>query len=325
MKTLSELLRTKTARLAGSVALGLSLLTLGLIAIGMLALALPAGAGKSDKEPWDNDWSSSSQSRVQGEPFLWTGRLAVGKTLEVRGINGGIVATLARGNEARVEATKSGRKSDPDRVKIEVTQTTQGILICALYPRPNGELNECGSTTEWETRNNDTEVRFKIQVPAGVQLVTHTVNGSIRVDDVKGDVEAATVNGGIRVTTSANATASTVNGSVQVRMGSPLDDDVEFSTVNGRVLVEMPGTINADVRGSTVHGSIYSDFPLSVRGRYMNRRIDGRIGKGGHDLSLSTVNGSIELRSLNGSRGKRVVIDDDDDDDEDDEGDRGDS
>jgi hypothetical protein len=110
MKTLSELLRSKAAKLAGSVALGLGIITLGLTAIGLLALALPAGAGKNDgKETWDNDWSSST--RVQGEPFQWTGRLAPGKTLEVHGINGGIEATLARGSEARVDATKSGRKA----------------------------------------------------------------------------------------------------------------------------------------------------------------------------------------------------------------------
>jgi len=85
------------------------------------------------------------------------------------------------------------------------------------------------------------------------------------------------------------------------------------------VLVEMPSSINADVRGSTVHGSIFTDFPLSVKGRYFNRRVDGRIGRGGHDVTLSTVNGSIELRTL-GSKGKRTVIEPEDDDDDEDEG-----
>lgn len=312
METLSELLRNKAARLAGSVALGLGLITLGLTAIGLLGLALPAGAGKDDDG--DDDWSS--KPRVQGTPFHWTGRLAAGKTLEVHGINGGIEATLSKGNEARVDAEKSGRKYNPDEVKVEATETPDGILICARYPRPDGTLNDCQGRQE--VRNNDARVKFRIQVPAGVNLVTQTVNGSIAIHDVKGDVEATTVNGGITVTTSGMASATTVNGSVRARIGSPLDDDVEFTTVNGRVLVELPNTINADVSGSTVHGSIYSDFPLSVKGRYFNRRIDGRIGKGGHDMKLSTVNGSIELRTQ-GSKGKRTVIESDDDE-RDDEG-----
>ena len=309
MGTLSELLRNKAARLAGSVALGLGLITLGLTAIGLLGLALPAGAGKDDD--WDEDWSS--KPRVQGTPFHWTGRLAAGKTLEVHGINGGIEATLSKGNEARVDAEKSGRKSDPDEVKVEATETPDGILICARYPRPDGTLNDCQSDRGHQVRDNDVRVKFKLQVPAGVHLVTQTVNGSIAIHDVKGDVEATTVNGGITVTTSGTASATTVNGSVRARIGSPLDDDVEFTTVNGRVLVELPSSINADVSGSTVHGSIHSDFPLSVKGRHFNRRIDGRIGKGGHDMKLSTVNGSIELRTQ-GSKGKRTVIESDDDD-----------
>jgi hypothetical protein len=313
MGTMRELLRSRAARLAGSVALGLGLLTLGLSAIGLLALALPAGAGRNDDARDDDE----SGNRVHGEPFHWTGRLASGKTLEIHGINGGIEASLASGREVRVDAEKSARRSDPDRVKVEAVETEDGLLICARYPRPNGELNDCDDRHGQETRNNDTVVKFHVEVPAGVTLVARTVNGGIEIHEVKGDVEATTVNGGILVTTTRNATATTVNGSVRARIGSDLDDDVAFTTVNGRVLVEMPRTVNADVRGNTVHGSIYSDFPLHVRGRYLNRRVDGRIGRGGHEMRLSTVNGSIELRTIGGSRGNRTVRDDDDEGDED--------
>ncbi len=311
MRTMSDLLRSRAAKLAGSVALGLGLLTLGLSALGLLSLALPAGAAKHQHD--DSWYDDSERGRVQGEAFHWSGRLEPGQRLEIHGINGPIEATLAPGREARVEAEKWGRKSDPDRVKVEANQDRHGVLICARYPRPNGELNDCNDRHGQETRNNDTVVRFHIQVPAGVTLVAHTVNGGIEVADVKGDVEANTVNGGIHVTTTGNASATTVNGSVDARIGSDLDDDVEFTTVNGRVLVEMPRTVNANVRGSTVHGSIYSDFPLSVRGRWVNRRIDGRLGRGGHEMTLTTVNGSIELRTLDGSHRNRMVRDQDDD------------
>jgi len=315
---MSYLLRSRAAKLAGSVALGLGLSSLGLTALGLLGLALPAGAGKHDAHDWSDD--VSSRSRVEGEPFHWSGRLAPGRTIEIHGINGAIEASLASGREATVEASKSGRKSDPDEVKIEVIERPDGILVCARYPRPDGELNDCDGKHS-ETRNNDVVVRFKVAVPAGVSLVAHTVNGGIDIDDLKGDVEAMTVNGGIRVSTSGTASATTVNGSVNARIGSDLHDDLEFTSVNGRVLVEMPRSVNADIRGSTVHGAIYSDFPLNVRGRNFNRRIDGRIGRGGHDLTLSTVNGTIELRSLGGSRGRRSVVQEDQDDEDDDEDD----
>ena len=47
---------------------------------------------------------------------------------------------------------------------------------------------------------------------------------------------------------------------------------------------------------STVNGHITTDFPLMIRGKFSGRQISGAIGQGGPELSLKTVNGSIELR-----------------------------
>src|SRR5262249_48397138 len=162
------------AKLAGSVALGLGLLTLGLTALGLLALALPADAGK---ESWDNNWNQhESSQRTEGQPFHWSGRMAAGKTLEIHGINGAIEAVLATGTEATVDARKSAHRSDPEGVKIEVVERPTGILICARYPRPDGTLNDCGDK-EQETHDNDVVVKFRVAVPAGVAMVARTVNG----------------------------------------------------------------------------------------------------------------------------------------------------
>jgi DUF4097 and DUF4098 domain-containing protein YvlB len=50
------------------------------------------------------------------------------------------------------------------------------------------------------------------------------------------------------------------------------------------------------VHASTVNGGISTDFPLTVQGRFGPKRLNGRIGDGGRTLSLTTVNGEIELR-----------------------------
>ena len=55
--------------------------------------------------------------------------------------------------------------------------------------------------------------------------------------------------------------------------------------------------LNANIEMRTVNGSITSeDFPITVQGRIDRRRLEGKIGKGGPELSVSTVNGSIRLR-----------------------------
>jgi len=45
-----------------------------------------------------------------------------------------------------------------------------------------------------------------------------------------------------------------------------------------------------------VNGDLVTDFPLLVTGKFGPRHLHGTIGKGGRQLSLSTVNGSIRLR-----------------------------
>jgi DUF4097 and DUF4098 domain-containing protein YvlB len=45
-----------------------------------------------------------------------------------------------------------------------------------------------------------------------------------------------------------------------------------------------------------VNGGIETDFPLTVKGKWVGRRLDGTIGAGGRRLELETVNGSITLR-----------------------------
>ena len=235
------------------------------------------------------------------QDFNWHGRLAAGKRLEVKGVNGDVRATLASGAEAVVNARKHARRSDPDEVEIKVVESDDGITICALYPTPPRarEENTCEPGDRWHssTENNDVTVDFEVQVPAGVIFNGQTVNGEMSAEGLKGDVRASTVNGSVRVSTTGLAEASTVNGSVYAEMGrADWTNDLEFSTVNGGITLIIPGKLDTEVRASTVNGDIESDWPMTVTGRFNNRRVRGTIGAGGRGLSLSTVNGEIRLK-----------------------------
>src|SRR5262249_20104094 len=146
------------------------------------------------------------------------------------------------------------------------------------------------------TRDNDVVVDFEVQVPEGVDFIARTVNGEVEARSLTGSVEAHTVNGGVEVSTARPVAASTVNGSIDVRMGSGTwREPLEFSTVNGGITLELPEAVDADVRASTVNGAIQTELPLTVRGRFSRRQIEGTLGKGGKSLRLETVNGSIRL------------------------------
>jgi hypothetical protein len=184
-------------------------------------------------------------------------------------------------------------------VQIEVVEHDDGVTICAVYPSDGRRENVCGPGKGGHSnvRDNDVQVHFTVKVPAGVRFIGTTVNGAVEVASVASDVDVATVNGSIRISTSGHAEATTVNGSIVASMGrADWKDGLEFTTVNGAITLDLPASLSAEVRASTVNGDILSDFPLTVTGRLGPRRINGTIGAGGRELALRTVNGSIKLR-----------------------------
>lgn len=238
---------------------------------------------------------------AQAQDFEWRGGLERGDAVEVHGVNGRIDAVAGSGNQVIVTAEmREGSKGRVDDVRIEVVEHAGGVVLCAMYPnRPGRRENRCApGDTRLGNYENNTRVDFRIEVPAGVDLVAGTVNGDVEVRRIEGDVKASTVNGDVDVESGGTAEASTVNGSIRASMASKLAEDLRFKTVNGSVTVSLPAGTNADVEATTVNGALESDFPLTVQGRFSNRRMRGTIGDGGPVLRMETVNGSVTIRRI---------------------------
>jgi len=235
---------------------------------------------------------------ARGEDFRWAGPVGAGKAIEIKGVNGGIEAVAASGNQVEVTAHKSARRSDPAEVEIKVVEHDGGVTICAVYPSSGSRANECrpGSGGHMSTRDNDVKVEFNVRVPEGVRFVGRTVNGSVDAEGLTADAEAYTVNGGVSVSGSGLVRAETVNGTVTATMGrADWTGGLELKTVNGSITVELPASVSARVEARTVNGGIETDFPLTVTGRVGPRHLSGTIGGGGRDLTLETVNGGIRI------------------------------
>ena len=249
----------------------------------------------------------AAQAQQQRNQWNWHGRIAAGKTLEIRGISGSITAEPGSGSEVVVTADKRAHRGDPDEVKIEVHEDDDGVTICAVYPGRTGRCGEHEHQHDDEDddddgghgRHTDVEVIFHAQLPAGVKFVGGNVNGDVEANGLTGAVRASTVNGGVRVeTSSGDAAGSTVNGSVTAVVRGQGQGPLRFRTVNGSVTVSLPKQLDADLEAATVNGSIETDYPITVTGRLSPRRLSGRIGQGGRSLRLETVNGSIHIRSV---------------------------
>ncbi len=229
------------------------------------------------------------------ERFNWHGHLNAGQTVEIRGINGYVHAVAAPGGDVVVNARKHAEHSNPADVRIEVVPGSAGVTLCAVYP---GGSNDCRSGGgHSENRDNDVQVDFDVQVPAGVRFSGHTVNGDIEARDIAADVDASSVNGGVRATALGVVRAHTVNGGIDVTMGrADWSGTLDFATVNGGIDVTLPANVNATVDASTVNGGLSTDFPLTVQGHFLKNQIHGTIGQGGRELRLHTVNGGIDIR-----------------------------
>jgi len=239
---------------------------------------------------------SAGEARGQDRTFDWSGQVAAGQTLEVKGVNGSVNARPASGSAASVRAQIEGNGDDPSNVRIEVVEHDGGVTLCAVYP---DEDNECapGDEGSLSSEDSDVDVRFEVLVPEGVHFSGRTVNGGVDAIDLRGDVTARTVNGAVSVSTTGAATAHTVNGTIEAEMGALSGaGPYRFETVNGGITLTLPQGTGANVEARTLNGGISTDFPLTVQGRFGPHSLEGTIGGGGPELRLETTNGSIELR-----------------------------
>jgi len=255
----------------------------------LLTLALALGLASSLVGPADARESRRSRT------WEHAARMERGQTLWIHGVNGAIRAEAGTGDRLEVEATISGRRSDPSEVSVRVVPDSDGLTLCAIYP---GRKSVCdGERYEMPVKNNDVTVDFVVRVPVGVRLEATTINGGIQARGLDAPVRATTVNGGCEIATRASGEARTVNGSVVASVGRlSASDRLDFATVNGSVTVHVDDPLDAEVSASTVNGALRSDYPVQMTGRWGPRTMQGTIGRGGARLQLSTVNGSISLK-----------------------------
>lgn len=257
----------------------------------------------------------AARARGAQEDFRWNGRLSRGQEIEIRGIVGDVAAQPASGDQVEVVGRFTG--DDAERLRVEVEQEGDGVVICVIYPgqrRGDGDDGPCGRGSDWEGDDHDIDagVDFTVRVPEGVKLAAYTVVGDVNATQLRSDVEVATVEGDVRVSTTGSASATSVSGDVEATFGQTRED-MDFTTVSGDVVVRLPGDVGARVEAQTLSGEINSDFPLDTGSMTgddddddedhggvrvnvrIGRRASGTIGRGGPELTVTTVSGNIRL------------------------------
>lgn len=270
-------------------------------------------------EPAQAQAGAAATGTVGQEDFRWAGRVARGQQIEIRAIVGTVRAEVTNGDQVEVVGVRRG--DNAAAVRIEVVEDEDGVTICTIHPIREGRERRrdqdydgegpCRQSGDIDTE--DARVDFVVRVPAGVKFAATTVAGDIIAEGLRNAVNVASVSGNVRVATTGTARAATVNGDVTASLGETDGGEMEFVSVSGNVTVRLPRDVDAEVSAHTMSGEIESDFDLErgpmARGDdddedddggldfdiRIGESASGKLGRGGPELSVTTISGNIRL------------------------------
>ena len=227
-----------------------------------------------------------------------------GTSLEVENVNGSITITAWNQPRVRIQAVKkvSSRDSNVARqalnaLRIEVQQSDRVVKIDTIYPK-RGDDESLIDMIFGGSNNVNASVKYEISVPRSMNIEADTVNGSVRISGVAGEIEADTTNGKIEVADCSGAVdASTTNGGINVELTSvSAGREMRFETTNGKITLAVPANLGAEINAATTNGSVRSDLPM-VTNRFSRTSLKGTLNGGGPEIRLRTTNGGIEIRA----------------------------
>ena len=155
-----------------------------------------------------------------------------------------------------------------------------------------------------------------LTVPPKTNLILHTMNGSITVDQAEGEVEVNTMNGAVTLNQmSGPVVAHSMNGKIKTTFARvDAAKPMSFSSMNGTIDVTFPQDLKATMRLQNSMGDIFTDFDVVVKnepakvttaaaekngGKYkvhMEKAMTAIVNGGGAEIQVKTFNGTVYLR-----------------------------
>ncbi len=218
--------------------------------------------------------------------FKQTYPLPPGGSFLLENVNGSVHVDGWDRDEVEVSAVKTAQSDqhDLELVQIEVDSKPGQVTVHTLYPKGQGV---------------EVAVEYHVHVPYRVLLGSvETVNGSVTVRGVEGGGELRSVNGNVEVTDSTGRfSEKTTNGNVRLELRQLFDGGpMNLETVNGSVVLGLPSTAHANLKVLSMNGDVYSDLPVtSTGGSAGARAFQAKLGTGGGQISVRTINGGIHL------------------------------
>lgn len=222
-------------------------------------------------------------------------------------ISGSVAVHPHSGNDVIIEASRKGSRRKPSKEAPEGMRRISAASTGLRAEEDNNVINVSLSPSN--------SSQLVIQAPSRTSWKLRTIQGSIVVDKVEGDVEAESVHGSINLNgLGGSATAHVLHGKLVAKVDAinpakPLT----FSSVHGDIDVTFPHDAKLTLKINTVHGDVFSDFDVNLppRARDVQKDKEGEkiqyrvktgsemvaaINGGGPEVTFKTLHGNIYIR-----------------------------
>ena len=209
----------------------------------------------------------------------------------VEAINGEVVVTGQEdANRVMVTAhlyVSSDSQEDAELhledLDILVTDGTNEILIRTVQPE--------------NINGRKYLVEYDIIVPNSFEVVASQVNGTIAILDIQNSVEVSNKNGDVFLSGIVGGILAGIeNGNIEGTVVQPLNETIDLSVNNGGIELSIPTSTSAEF-SATVDwiGEINVSNLVITDSLSTSKSLTGTLGIGEGSITLSTVNGNIEV------------------------------
>jgi DUF4097 and DUF4098 domain-containing protein YvlB len=213
--------------------------------------------------------------------------LAGGSNVRVSGINGPVTIETGEGDRAEIDIRiRAASREAIERRPLSIENTPNSLTIRTIENKEGR-----GRDREWVRH----EVHLKL--PRSINMNISGINGAVDVGPIEGEIVISGINGRVDVAQAGTATnLSGINGGIRISLARLGEGGLRVSGINGGVEIGFPPSINADVDVSAVNGSVDSDLPITLLGELKRGQLKGTIGSGGVRITISGINGRVQLR-----------------------------
>lgn len=240
--------------------------------------AIPDGVASNELTQSRQDYP------VRGE-IRQTYQLAPNADIEVIGIEG----------SAEVKATNDGA-AEIHFIREARTQVDYDCETIVVQHSPTSLIVQHQTKTGKQCRIIQAREQIKLVVPSSANLNFHNIEGGISIDTTDGFLRLNNIEGSVRVGQAQAAEISSVEGGLSLNVAQVSPQGINIHNIEGAVELGVRKDLNADLSVDE-SGNIQIDIP-NVQTSSGRKEYRLRLGAGGADISISSIEGGVRVRRI---------------------------